>query len=123
MSDFAIQDRVLLANIVGFLDGSILPVLAVPGKPVEPGLFQAGLAGFADEGVPAGSSAGRAFRTPAATQADGAAAVAAARGAVYSRQSVGCCPTLSVRSRRSTVGSCASSQPTNWRKETSRTSG
>jgi hypothetical protein len=33
---------------VGFLDGSILPVLAVPGKPVEPGLFQAGLAGFAD---------------------------------------------------------------------------
>ena len=33
---------------MGFLDGSILPVLAVPGKPVEPGLFQAGLAGFAD---------------------------------------------------------------------------
>jgi len=30
---------------VGFLDGSSLPV---PSKPVDSGLFEAGLAGFAD---------------------------------------------------------------------------
>jgi len=48
VSDLMTQDRVLLANIVGALGGSILPVRAVPGKPVEPGLFEPGLAGFAD---------------------------------------------------------------------------
>ena len=31
---FAIQDRVVLANIVGVLDGLMVPGLAVPGKPV-----------------------------------------------------------------------------------------
>jgi hypothetical protein len=40
--------RVLSANIVGLLDGLIVPVLAVPGKPAEAGGFEPGLAGLAD---------------------------------------------------------------------------
>src|SRR6266508_1724417 len=40
--------RVLSANIVGLLDGLMVPVLAVPGKPAEAGGFEPGLAGLAD---------------------------------------------------------------------------
>jgi hypothetical protein len=40
--------RVLLANIVGVPGGWSVPVVAVPGKPVNPGLFESGLAGLAD---------------------------------------------------------------------------
>jgi hypothetical protein len=35
-------------HIVGSSGGLILPVLAVPGNPAEPGLFEPGLAIFAD---------------------------------------------------------------------------
>jgi hypothetical protein len=48
VSDFVTHFRVRLANIVGSSGVLILPVLAVPGKPVEPGLFESGLALFAD---------------------------------------------------------------------------
>ena len=47
-SDFVSQDRVVLANIVGVLAGGSVPVLVVPGKPALPGLFEPGLALFAD---------------------------------------------------------------------------
>ena len=39
---------VLLANIVGVPGGWSVRVVAVPGKPVNPGLFESGLAGLAD---------------------------------------------------------------------------
>ena len=47
MSEFVSHFRDVLANIVGVLDGSV-PVLAVPGKPVQSGAFEPGLALFAD---------------------------------------------------------------------------
>ena len=43
--------RVRLANIVGVLDGLIVPLLAVPGKPAVAGLFEPDLSCLAD-GLP-----------------------------------------------------------------------
>ena len=40
--------RVALANIVGVPSKWSVPVVAVPGKPVNPGLLEPGLAGLAD---------------------------------------------------------------------------
>ena len=48
MSELMTHFRVLSANIVGLLDGLILPVLAAPGKPAEAGGFEPGLPGLAD---------------------------------------------------------------------------
>ena len=48
MSELVTHFRVLLANIVGVPGGWSVPVVAVPGKPVNPGLFESGLAGLAD---------------------------------------------------------------------------
>jgi hypothetical protein len=48
VSDFAIEIRVGLVNIVGVLDGLSVPVLAAPGKPAIAGGFEPGLARFAD---------------------------------------------------------------------------
>ena len=48
MSELVTHFRVLSANIVGLLDGLILPSLAAGGKSAEPGRFQPGLAGLAD---------------------------------------------------------------------------
>jgi hypothetical protein len=48
VSELITHFRVLLANIVGFPGGWSLPVVAVPGKPVNPGLFEPGLAGLTD---------------------------------------------------------------------------
>ena len=44
VSELITHFRVLLANIVGFPGGWSVPVVAVPGKPVNPGLFEPGLA-------------------------------------------------------------------------------